>query len=504
MSSFSKAFLYQPLFPISFPWNHQYLEILYPLRATLSSSQDDEPKQQKYLRIQSRTIGEGKRKVDFQTAIVTMIKNVPETNHTYFIDLHSQCHFGDKAYFEFFNDQRRFTDTYDRVHFELLISDTLLSSHPYEEESLIIPSPKIISPSPQDSHTAKQYNLYCQLDVMNYSQPNWVHCDYTREELLSLVSGGDESKTSTFSHQPIWALASTQSSMPALEFISAFTRPLTPSTPLSSSYNRRLFSNLFISGDALISCVRFLLWFLIPSPEVSVVLLDWSSLFPRPSGSVSRIINPVLTSLFSGDFNAARKLVFAQMLTSGQASSTRNENDWVVKRRNQNAVEKICTSMERYKHKKHAILYGALHGQDLQKRLENIGFHVQKIDWRTAWSVTVPEYGTGKRIEEGKNRMRDDNQKISWGNFATPKNSGDLSLALVVLPLYLITGGLDWLDTVQTVKNTVDSEDLVSCFVTLSLYLVRHVALYLSISKFVIDWDGEVNNNLFEADERAS
>ena len=269
MSTCSKAFLHRP--PLSTPLfcNHKWKsrnDNSPQLRAAQSNNPlDDEPKHQKYLRIQSRHTGEGKRKVDFQTAIVTMSKTAPDTGDTILIDLHAQCHFGDKAYFDYFNDQHRFTDQYDRVHYELLISDNLLLSHPYEEDSLVL-SPLAIAPSPHDAYTAKQYNLYCQLDMINYAQLKWVHCDYTHEEFVSLVTG--ESQTTTTSNtllsQPIWALASTQSSIPALEFLSAFTRPLTPSTPLSSSYNRRLFSNLFISGDAMISCLRFLLWFLCP------------------------------------------------------------------------------------------------------------------------------------------------------------------------------------------------------------------------------------------------
>jgi hypothetical protein len=236
-----------------------------------------------------------------------------------------------------------------------------------------------------------------------------------------------------------------------------------------------------------------------PSPELSVMLLDWSSLFPRPLGSISPIVNPVWTSLFSGDFLSARKLVFAQMLTSGQASSIRSQEDWIVQKRNENAIQKIQTSMDTWGHDKHAVLYGALHCQDLQHRLECMGFFVKKIDYRTVWSVTIPEFGTGRaQVDRTRNSVVGEG-KISWGNFATFVNSGDVSLALVVIPLYFLAGGLDWLDTVKSMISCIDTADSTSCLFVTVLYLIRHIALYLVISKFFIDWDGP--SNLFEGDD---
>merc|ERR1712224_253558 len=63
----------------------------------------------------------------------------------------------------------------------------------------------------------------------------------------------------------------------------------------SSSSNRRrlrrrLFTNLFLPGSQLASGIRALLWMTVPAPELSVILLDWSSLLQDTGHSASRNI----------------------------------------------------------------------------------------------------------------------------------------------------------------------------------------------------------------------
>lgn len=69
----------------------------------------------------------------------------------------------------------------------------------------------------------------------------------------------------------------------------------------------------------------------------------------------------------------------------------------------------------------------------------------------------------------------------------------------MILPLYLLVGGLDWLSTIGDLGNALDSGSYVDGTADVLLYLVRHVALYVGISKFVVDWGG--NDGVFELDE---
>ena len=81
-----------------------------------------------YIRIQKRG-----RHYDVQTAITTFQKvdnrghtnNNPATKIT--VDLHSQIHFGDASYFQYFNNDATFTSQYDRILYELIVEDKFLA-----------------------------------------------------------------------------------------------------------------------------------------------------------------------------------------------------------------------------------------------------------------------------------------------------------------------------------------------------------------------------------------
>jgi hypothetical protein len=144
----------------------------------------------------------------------------------------------------------------------------------------------------------------------------------TRQEFMSLAaSNNNDNAETTNQQQPLWALASTAPTWPGAEAVSAVFRPATPSTPLDTPVAQQLFSNLFLAGTSLATALRLLFWILVPAPELSVMVLDWSSLSPRPTGGVSSVALPVLESLLTGNIQEARQLVFGQVLVSGQRSS---------------------------------------------------------------------------------------------------------------------------------------------------------------------------------------
>ena len=85
-----------------------------------------------------------------------------------------------------------------------------------------------------------------------------------------------------------------------------------------------------------------------------------------------------------------------------------------------------------------------------------------------------------------------------------------LAVGLVVVPLYLAGGGFDWIGTLQDTELSMRSGNYLSATLGELLYLIRHIALYLSLAKFVVQWDGGKNissdgegigdeNSLFEA-----
>jgi hypothetical protein len=329
------------------------------------------------------------------------------------------------------------------------------------------------------------------MNVVNYDQPSFVHADLSRQELLAELHMDERTNNN---QQPIWALASTGAlQFPGLETAMALWRPTAPSLGSSSSsvVERRLFSNLFWAGGGLAAVMRALLWMAVPSPELSVLLLDWSSVMPRPTGGISPLALPVLECLLTGNLREAQQLVFSQLIQSGQNvhAHAPDDTDVMVKKRNQKALQVLDQSLTEDGYSKHAILYGAMHCSDLHRQLQNRGFVASgTTDWRTAWSVEVPSFGTGVSLGSGgRNRIPE--------SFAASSSPSALAVGLVLVPAYLVVGGFDWIDTLHSIATTaLDQHDWAETGLVLVLYMIRHAALYLGLSKFVVEWDGA---NLF-------
>ena len=449
-----------------------------------------------------------KRRYEVQTAVTTFAKIDPATGkRAASVDLHAQLHYGTPAYYAYYNDPVGFNAKYDRMHYELVVGQDMVESLSSDGTlRRIRPSPGGLSPiqaSPSDNSLASGYDLKCQADMINYAQKDWVHADLTREEFVAETQKEQQQQKTRrdntaeevgdSSAQPLWALASSAAVYPGSEFVSALLRPSTPSTGASSSVAvaRRLFSNLFLPGDALAGLIRAFLWMLSPAPEVSVLLLDWSSLSPRPTGGISPIALPVMECLLSGNVREARKLVFGQMVVSGSGgqSADTDTNAILINKRNERAMSVLQTSIERDGYRSNALLYGASHCLDLQRRLQADGFVPVKTEWRTAWTVDVPPFGLGGG-QVGKDML-----PAFVSELTSPSSSNGIAVALVVLPIYLAIGGFDWLATIGEVGGALDKGDIGDGMLEVALYLVRHVALYLGLAKFVIDWDGQ--NTLF-------
>jgi len=517
----------------------------------------------KYIRIQPRTVQRGNRRIfELQTAVATFSKTqvVPNNNNntsassqiiSSSIDLHSMLHFAEQQYFQFYNDGQQqqnelsfglsqhnndnndmsISRPYDKVFYELILSQNLLTAQPDGTRILSPPTNtdtntpdykpmSVLAPPPSDVATANSYNLACQINVVDYTQSNWIHCDVTREQFQYMANGNESNNNSNNGDSDdlkdminnelasiiseVGSIISTATS-PIRQYTSALFRPTTPSsytnptTPSNDQNVSRLFTNLFLPGRSFATLLRLLLWPFSPCPEVSILLLDWSSLIdPKPTGTISSIFLPVVECLLAGNILEARRLVFAQLLVGGQTVGERES--LLVTRRNDVALKILMDSIQGEeeeiremmanndakvkdsinngcdeKNYNYALLYGAMHCQDLQSQLESMGYRLTNFKWRSAWSVTVPSLGNRDILF-----LKDDD------------TDGAMSIVgLLVVPLYLLVGGLDWIGTVQDIANLLDARLWGDSIAIEIFYLLRHVALYLGLAKFVVDWDGE-------------
>ena len=446
-----------------------------------------------------------------QTAVTTFLRPVDGA----VVQLHAQLHFGEDAYYSFYNDPD-FTAKHDAVCYELLVDEELLQDEqPQGRRVLRLPTVTTKGQSPiaasfSDQATAQQHGWTCQVNAMNYSQPKWIHADLTRQEFRQRLHNGPSSKAAASpllgqqqQQQPLWLQASS-SSLPIPSAVTEAATALLAGPPFTDrSAPRRLFTNLFLPGTALANVLRAALWMTVPSPELSILLLDWSSiLFPQQQQQqrnnnssqnnnnnntrlgVSPVSLTILQLLLEGRLQAVRQLLFGQVILLGQATAAaaaagpRNQ-DLLIQQRNERAIQVVLemaapadatsTAADDDNQKSNndnnkspnktnvALLYGISHCPDLQRRLQAAGFVPIQQAWRTAWSVPVS--------------VKEETSSSVWS-----------SSALLAVPfLYLGIGGLDWISTWQSVWSESSSQDAI-------LYLLRHVLLYVGLSKIVLDW----------------
>ena len=516
-----------------------------------------------YIRIQKRG-----RHYDVQTAITTFrsgrsANDTTTTTTTTTVDLHAQIHFADESYYNYFNDEA-FGSRYDKVLYELIVDERFLeqaspSTIPgfrrLSSSSSTTGGVNPIAPTPIDQNTALQYGLQCQVDGIRYCQDDWIHADLTREEFLSQLNCDKDYNRGEIiqeglpgqQKQPLWALASTSATYPGYELVSSLLRPLTTRDGGSSSsaaLTRRLFTHLFLPGDALSGWIRAILWLGVPSPELSIVLVDWSSLSyvghqqrsrrrrrlyddidnidndtTYGIAPISPIAAPVLLSLLLGKWGTARRLVFGQVLVAGQSSSNADgsRNGVLIDKRNERAMDVLRQSLsslsysssERGKKRRNvALLYGAGHCRDLHQRLVQVdGMIPIRTEWRTAFRATAPQWGkdlvatvnqdgivvtndwtVGVSTNE-QTALECMDKKVVKSN-SSISTLESVAVGLVILPLYMLIGGFDWVSTIRDAEYSFRGGLYVDGIVLILLYVLRHAAMYVGLSKFVVDLGG--------------
>ncbi|KAL3796282.1 hypothetical protein HJC23_008602 [Cyclotella cryptica] len=478
---------------------------------------------------------------DIQTATTSFRKRLPGGNDAagsrdLVVDLHSQIHFGDASYYEYYN--HLFDDGYDAVLYELLVGEDMLrpssvGSHTHGGSLKSLKPLDItrgdhsnpIQPTQHDRNTASQYGLVCQVDGIRYCRDKWIHADLTREEFLLALNNDQRQpnkshqETTSSNSPPLWALASTSPTNALQEGI--VSSLLGPPASTSGALSRRLFSHLFLPGSSFAILLRTLLW-IVPSPELSILLVDWSTLTSR----TSEIAIPVMLSLLSGRWGTARRLVFGQVLVGGAGERDESKNGVLIQKRNERAMDvlrrvvqqqqqqcqlqpngRVEQALSREQGKgdgRIALLYGAGHCRDLTRRLINEGYFPTKREWRTAFRATPPNLGDFfLDVQDWKKAQYQSQSGSVAATSSWSKDVGNnifqsmdtstlesVAVSLVVLPLYLLLGGFDWVSTMSELGNALEVGSYVDGLSSVLIYLVRHVALYVAISKFVVDWGG--------------
>ena len=383
------------------------------------------------------------------------------------ICLLAMVHFASKEYFDFYNSLN------DTVVFELLVDEQLLTSNIVRGDPVLKGVGSPVGASDADLLMGRSYDLSCQTSIVDYTRPNFVHGDWTRQELLKTIEDRQPSPIQTpwlpILGRPLWQGASKYSV--GKEAAAAL---LIGSPQLLAGRNQRpsrAFPFHRVVHKRAVQVLRPLLWLTVPSPEVSVLLLDWSASNELTLGSpVSRA---VLLSLVTGYWKAVRQFAFGQVLVSSKADS--GGLDW-IELRNQRAIEvlkRVLSSRGSGASSPQtvSVLFGCMHCNDLHQRILEMGFDHVDTNWRDAWVVQVPPV-RATRLPDAK-----------------------VLRILVVFVGYLGIGGLDWIETWGDVTNDLvkvtGSADQMTellpsgILVKYLAYLVRHLLLYMGLSQFV-------------------
>ena len=72
----------------------------------------------------------------------------------------------------------------------------------------------------------------------------------------------------------------------------------------------------------------------------------------------------------------------------------------------------------------------------------------------------------------------------------SPLTMETVAVGLVILPMYMLVGGFDWVSTISNTEQSFRAGEYIDVIATGLFYLIRHAAMYVGISKFVVDWGG--------------
>jgi hypothetical protein len=395
------------------------------------------------------------------------------------IALYPILHIAEESYF---HSLKREMQDCDVVLFELITSvdNTILQNNATYRRRL-----KSEVRSPKAEAIASQMGFTTQLD-MSLTEENWFIADLSSEDVASLEGSRKSIVLEKYRRSQV---------------LGRGTENILPDT----------IDSIFVA------LLRRIVW-LTPSPEVSLLLIDWSRVNPQ-AGGVPRVLLPILENIITLNFLEAKKIAFAQQILSGISDSgdfggeAKSDTDVRVLARNEACCQSIKGFVDENRNKnktpsslKIGILFGAYHISDLCKRINLLGFS-ENFDspprTMTMWSMTYPD------IFRGPDQT----------NFSPSLKPFRQSLVVVgAFIAYLSICTLDWWSVInflvefgsikQNISTTladfganlsdVDQDSVVLAvlfeFVYLLFYIQRHESLRKSVSQYAVDWD----RSLFE------
>ena len=174
-----------------------------------------------------------------------------------------------------------------------------------------------------------------------------------------------------------------------------------------------------VPSDIIRTWLRLPLW-LVPCPEGAMLALDWAL---SSRGLVSEVLTAMVDGAAKLDVRVVSKLAYAQLLVSG-AMVCDGPQTVLMAERNSVALGEVA----RAQHdgcRRISLLYGGLHGPDLDIRLQrDLGYARAATEWTTAWRIAVPA------------------------------PSATVSNVAGALSLYLSLDALDWILTIQGIGGS--------------------------------------------------
>lgn len=250
--------------------------------------------------------------------------------------------------------------------------------------------------------------------------------------------------------------------------------------------------------------LRAMAW-VVPCPEVSLLILDWSWSRTRPQ--LSSLLRPLGRALARLDLRSARRLAFAQVLLSSSAEGGGSSGvvfgggglgariEGRMQQRNAAAVDALERALsagalapagaapERWPAPERlALFYGPLHLEGPSGIVAEVlarwpGARIVDSSWRTAFAAELTSTSGATR--------RAAQQAASYA----------LDPERLLLPVYLAVDALDWWITCADVAARVGAgaqlgEQFGEDSLALFLYVLRHGLLYWSLSRWALDWSG--------------
>ena len=364
-----------------------------------------------------RLVRTGERWFELQTAVVSYAHPVnDEGGGQQDLDLIGMLHLADPLYYR---ELQEITENHDRVLYELIVDKDVVD----EDKSGCRRLTQRMNPALDQLQLAARHGLQAQLEALDYMKDSWVLADMERSAIrrLQLQRGEGPPPNALQAAMAGWGPGNMQA----------------------------------VPSEIIRTWLRLPLW-LVPCPEGAMLALDWAL---SSRGLVSEVLTALVDSAAKLDLRAVQKLAYAQLLVSGSMVCD-GPQTVIMAERNAVALGEVRRA-QLDGCRRVALLYGGLHGPDLDLRLQrDLGFVRTKTKWMTAWRIAVPA------------------PEATVSNVA-----GALSL-------YLSLDALDWILTIQGIADAMAQPGGGASGLALGLaYIVRHALLYFSVGRWVISWE---------------